>query len=80
MKRVDLTFGSGEIMILHSRSISPRVFEGRAHVLDARAWIEAARATSSSAYALWVKRSKIDGSRCFTSTSTPNSSTSSTAN
>ena len=29
-------------MILHGRSISPGAFEGRAHVLDARAWIEAA--------------------------------------
>jgi phosphotransferase system enzyme I (PtsI) len=35
-------------MILHGRSVSPGVFEGRAHVLDARAWIEAARAVSPS--------------------------------
>ena len=30
-------------MILHGRGLSPGFFEGRAHVLDAAAWIAAAR-------------------------------------
>jgi phosphoenolpyruvate-protein phosphotransferase len=35
-------------MILHGRSVSPGAFEGRAHVLDAHAWIEAASAVPAT--------------------------------
>lgn len=35
-------------MILHGQSVSPGAFEGRAHVLDGRAWIGAASAVPST--------------------------------
>jgi phosphoenolpyruvate-protein phosphotransferase len=46
--QVDPYRGEEAAMILQGRSVSPGAFEGRAHVLGARAWIEAASAVPAT--------------------------------